>query len=124
MSDVKKDLLDFQIHCLNTDQLQVAELVKNAQKRIAELEQELNNMNHLLDNYDFVNCLNGKEHEIRDLEQQAKGIEDYAKESCVGIDGAWMVAKASKLREQAKQSKSAINLELKQNLGNWKGGEL
>ena len=28
-----------------------------------------------------------------------------------------------KLREQAKQSKSAINLELKQNLGNWKGGE-
>jgi hypothetical protein len=41
VTDIKKELIDFKTHCLETDQLQVAELQSNAIKRIAELEEEL-----------------------------------------------------------------------------------
>ena len=41
MMDIKKELIDFETHCLETDQLQVAELQSNAIKRITELEKEL-----------------------------------------------------------------------------------
>ena len=41
MTDIKKELIDFKTHCLETGQLQVAELQSNAIKRIAELEEEL-----------------------------------------------------------------------------------
>jgi predicted nuclease with TOPRIM domain len=37
---IKKQLIDFQAHCFETNQLQVGELISNAIKRIAELEKE------------------------------------------------------------------------------------
>ena len=40
---------------------------------------------------------------IRDLEQQAKGLTDYAKEQEQGLNAVWMIAAASKLRNQAKE---------------------
>jgi hypothetical protein len=36
------------------------------------------------------------------LEQQAKGLTDYAKEQEQGLNAVWMIAAASKLNEQAK----------------------
>jgi hypothetical protein len=41
--------------------------------------------------------------DIRDLEQQAKGLTDYAKEQEQGLNAVWMIAAASKLIEQAKE---------------------
>ena len=51
MSDIKKNLSDFESHCLNTDQLQVAGLIQNAIKRIAELEKENNELKTKLSKY-------------------------------------------------------------------------
>lgn len=46
---------------------------------------------------------NPKENQAkRDLEQQAKGIEECAKALTNGMDAVWMLAKASKLREKTK----------------------
>ena len=81
------------------------EIIDSLQKRIAELEDSFDDLereNKLLE--DLLRR-ESRRSDVHNLEQQAKGVEDYAKESCVGIDGAWMVAKASKLREQAKQLK-------------------
>jgi hypothetical protein len=40
MSDIKKELIDFETHCFETGQLQVGELISSTLTRIAELEQE------------------------------------------------------------------------------------
>jgi hypothetical protein len=41
MSDIKKELIDFETHCFETGQLQVGEIISNAIMHIAELEKEL-----------------------------------------------------------------------------------
>jgi hypothetical protein len=55
MSDIKKELIDFETHCLETGQLQVAELQSNAIKRIAELEKIIDKAIYLLDDVDSCN---------------------------------------------------------------------
>jgi hypothetical protein len=42
MSDIKKELIDFETHCFETGQLQVGKLISNALMHIAELEKERN----------------------------------------------------------------------------------
>ena len=94
----------------NSAIFEASERLKEQAERIAELEQELNNMNHLLDNYDFVNSLNGKELEIRDLEQQAKGIAlAMLKTTCNKNSKSYSESRllrfAESLQEKAKQLK-------------------
>lgn len=45
------------------------------------------------------------EAQIFALEQQAKGLEDYAKEQESGLNAVWMLAKSTRLREQANKLK-------------------
>ena len=40
MSNIKKELIDFETHCFETGQLQVGELMSTAIMHIAELEKE------------------------------------------------------------------------------------
>ena len=42
---------------------------------------------------------------IRDLEQQAKGVEDLARESYQGMTAVWMIAYADRLKDEAKALK-------------------
>jgi hypothetical protein len=41
MSNIKKELIDFETHCFETGQLQVGELMSTAIMQVAELEKEL-----------------------------------------------------------------------------------
>tara|TARA_R110000822_G_scaffold114839_2_gene246561 strand:- start:44 stop:373 length:330 start_codon:yes stop_codon:yes gene_type:complete len=43
MSDIKKELIDFETHCFETGQLQVGKLISNALMHIAELEKDVSN---------------------------------------------------------------------------------
>lgn len=125
MSDIKKDLLEFQIHCLNTDQLQVAELIQNAIKRIAELEQE-NNMLKRVEKifndspnltFNVVKKLFKDELSIFKLEQQAKGVEDFEKlfsfydseKDCELVYSEDAISYCAKLRKQAAKLKEQRN---------------
>ena len=42
---------------------------------------------------------------IRDLEQQAKGVEDLARESYQGMTAVWMISYADRLKDEAKALK-------------------
>jgi hypothetical protein len=53
----------------------------------------------------FDTCITVKQIEIRDLEQQAKGLMDYANNEANGIVVVWLVSAAEKLLEQAKALK-------------------
>ena len=64
--------------------MSIPKTIKRFKKRIAELE---------------------KERDIRDLEQQAKGLTDYAKTQEQGMAAVWMISAASKLLEQVKALK-------------------
>ena len=46
-----------------------------------------------------------KERDTRDLEQQAKGVEDLARESYSGMTAVWMIAYADRLKDEAKALK-------------------
>jgi hypothetical protein len=46
-----------------------------------------------------------KERAVRDLEQQAKGLTDYAKTQEQGMVAVWIISAASKLLEQAEALK-------------------
>ena len=43
--DIKEELKNFEAHCLQTGQLQVAELQRNSINKIAELEKKLDSAN-------------------------------------------------------------------------------
>ena len=65
-------------------------------KHIAELEKE-----KAIGVYHFT----VEEYKAHNLEQQAKGLTDYAKEQEQGLNAVWMIAAASKLINQAKALK-------------------
>jgi hypothetical protein len=71
------------------------ELHTQAINKIAKLEKRLSN----------AETMGDKEQSIRDLEQQAKGLTDYAKNQESGIDAVWIISAASKLLSQAKALK-------------------
>ena len=50
-----------------------------------------------------------KERDTRDLEQQAKGVEDLARESYSGMTAVWMIAYADRLKDEAKALKEQGN---------------
>ena len=55
MSNIKKELIDFETHCFETGQLQVGELMSTTIMHIAELEKELEAA--MTFNVDVVRCL-------------------------------------------------------------------
>jgi hypothetical protein len=55
MSNIKKELIDFETHCFETGQLQVGELMSTTIMRIAELEKELEAA--MTFNVDVIRCL-------------------------------------------------------------------
>jgi hypothetical protein len=91
VTDIKKELINFEMHCLETDQLQVAELQSNAVKRITELEKELSLTKDIIvahqiaDETGYIDGVGWVENwsemegkvsnllEAHNLEQQAKG---------------------------------------------------
>jgi hypothetical protein len=174
MMDIKEELKNFEAHCLQTGQLQVAELqrnsinkineleaitrgrdelIKNAvssripelentndtlhklmvsgerrgiekateesKDKIAELEKERDELKTQLDVLTFENETNhecyvnllfsNKPTEVNlqahNLEQQAKGVEDLARESYSGMTAVWMIAYADRLKDEAKALK-------------------
>ena len=83
-------------------------------KRIAELEEELSCANKLLDNFDFVNTINGRELAIRDLGVQVDVLESLKDTFCKQItappnrNGNAIITinkKLKEIREQTKQLK-------------------
>ena len=99
MKDIKKELEDFEKHCLESNQLQVAELQHYAIKRIAELEKERDELKDMVvahqiaDETGYIDGIgwvdNWADMEVKveqalqahNLEQQAKGVEDAFNES-------------------------------------------
>ena len=76
-------------------------LAEEQNKRIVELESHNLGLTKTLVEIE-------KDREIRDLEQQAKGLENYANEELSGLAADnihWMLIRAKDLREQAKQLK-------------------
>ena len=74
--------------------------IKSKDKRIAELfEKEREDLRVRLSKAETESC---EAKAIRDLEQQAKGLTDYAKTQEQGIAAVWMISAASKLLKQAK----------------------
>jgi hypothetical protein len=71
---IKKELIDFETHCLETDQLQVAELQSNAIKRITELESKCELSARCNKELDKTN--NQLEERIAELEDLAQMIID------------------------------------------------
>ena len=65
MSNIKKELIDFETHCFETGQLQVGELMSTAIMHIAELEKELSSI--------VSGLFSENELAILKLEQQANG---------------------------------------------------
>jgi hypothetical protein len=55
MSNIKKELIDFETHCFETGQLQVGELISTTIMHIAELKKELEAA--MTFNVDVVRCL-------------------------------------------------------------------
>jgi hypothetical protein len=94
MSNIKKELIDFETHCFETGQLQVGELMSTAIMHIAGLEKERDASNssfkvavEVSKNLHLeINDLKGWESKFyklessmnaRDPEQQAKGVRNF-----------------------------------------------
>ena len=90
--------------------------------RVAELEQDKNYYQDFLEvNTDCESTteLVGK---YKKQAQKIAVLEQVLSKPCRACESIRKLDEALGINEQAEQSKSAINLELKQNLGNWKGG--
>ena len=75
-------------------------LLDEKDKRIVALEKELLNSRALGGDVIYITK---SELAIRDLEQQAKGLTDYANSQEQGMTAVWMLSAASKLIERAKE---------------------
>lgn len=57
MSDIKQELMEYELHCLQGDQLQVAELASNARVEIEKLQARIEELEHfaewVIDYYDI-----------------------------------------------------------------------
>jgi hypothetical protein len=107
MSDIKKELIDFETHCFETGQLQVGELMSTTIMHIAELEKELPAPKGF--------WVTSKDLHVWQLEQQAKGIEDalssverYYLVDRYWIDVADLRVKAIDLQVEAKALKEGV----------------
>jgi hypothetical protein len=76
MSNIKKELIDFETHCFETGQLQVGELMSTAIMHIAELEKELSSI--------VSGIFSENELAILKLEQQAKALFDFEVNENIG----------------------------------------
>jgi adenine/guanine phosphoribosyltransferase-like PRPP-binding protein len=56
MSDIKKELIDFETHCFEMGQHQVGELISNALTHIAELEKEKETLRVICEESDGIAC--------------------------------------------------------------------
>ena len=97
---------------------EASERLKEQAERIAEFESAVQTALDVFDNYEMsvddyptiehIKMRKGLESllTVRDLEQQAKGLENYANEELSGLDADnihWMLIRAKNLREQAKR---------------------
>jgi hypothetical protein len=98
MSNIKKELIDFETHCFETGQLQVGELMSTAIMHIAELEKRLSN----------AEAMGDKEQSIRDLEQQAKGCDDGAKACSISLGGDSVVIGETELNDYANDLRNQV----------------
>ena len=85
------------LHCANCLYSKIAEIEEERDALKAKLKE-------YVDTYFTCKC-RPSEIEAHNLEQQAKGLTDYAKTQEQGIAAVWMISAASKLLNQAKALK-------------------
>jgi hypothetical protein len=101
MSDSTKFLITCGSRGIEKCEAHAYQITARQQKaKIAELEKERD-----VAIIAYENCMTGNQIQIRDLEQQAKGVEDLARESYSGMTAVWMIAYADRLKDKAKALK-------------------